>query len=151
MKRTKSAFAVLGTSCILGVVGLVPSADACSQYLMGTLTTSAVPCETLCTAGPLTGGLAGTFEFTMDEMVDTEVPNVVRYTGMNTITTDKGILVGPNWGYWNLETGDCIDYTDIESGTGAYANASGKVTIFGRYDPATGLGQNHYVAVVKVP
>jgi hypothetical protein len=149
MKATRKALATLGMTVFLATLGLAPAADACIEHLTGTLTTSAVPCETLCTAGPLTGGLDGMFEFTMDEMTDTGIPDVVRYTGTNTITTDQGTMTGPNFGYWNLVTGDCVDFTDVQTGTGAYAGVTGKITIAGRYDPATGQGLNHYIAILN--
>lgn len=150
MKMNRRA-AVTALFVSLSVLGLSPRADACVQTLKGTLTTHAVPCETICTEGPLTGGLAGKLEFTMDEMVETGIPNVVRYTGINTITTEKGVLVGPDVGYWNLATGEFIDYMDIESGTGEYTGARGKLTIIGKYDLTTGVGASNYFSVVTTP
>lgn len=149
MKITRKSFVTVGTLVFLSTLGLAPSADACIQTLTGTLTTRAVPCDTLCTAGPFTGELEGQFAFTMDDMVETEIPNVVRYTGTNTITTEEGTFVGSNVGFWNLETGDCVDYTDIESGTGVYEGVNGTLVIAGRYDPATGEGLNDYWAVLN--
>lgn len=146
MKAGKKAFSGLIALGLLSGLGLTPSADACVRHLTGTLTTSAVECATLCTAGPLTGDIVGKFEFVMQEMVETGIPNVVRYTGTNTITTDQGTLVGHNVGYWNLSTGDCVDYTDLTVGTGIYEGKRGQLTIAGRYDPNTGLGSNKYVA-----
>ncbi|MGE5783388.1 MAG: hypothetical protein ACM3ZE_02315 [Myxococcales bacterium] len=151
MKAGKKAFSGLVALGLVCGLGLIPSADACVRHLTGTLTTSAVECATLCTAGPLTGDLNGKFEFVMQEMVETGVPNVVRYTGTNTITTDKGTLVGNNVGYWNLSTGECVDYTDLTTGTGVYAGAHGQLTIAGRYDPNTGLGANKYIAFITTP
>jgi hypothetical protein len=86
----------------------------------------------------------------MHEMVATGIPNVSRYTGVNTITTEKGTLVGNDVGYWNLATGEFVDYMNFSSGTGAYANAHGNLTIIGKFDQVGG-GFSHYVAIVSTP
>ncbi len=146
MRANKSSLATIGALAIATTVGVTSSADAHLRPLKGTLTTNAVPCDTLCTEGPLTGDLAGKLEFTMDTMVETGIPNVVRYTGVNTITTASGTLVGNDVGYWNLATGEFIDYTEFSSGTGAYEGKRGNFTIVGRYDPVTSEGASNYVA-----
>jgi len=120
-------------------------------HLKGTLTTEQVPCDSLCTAGPLTGGLAGTLEFTMDSMTETSLPDVVIYTGVNTVTTADGTLTGTDYGIWNLATGEFVDYTTFTSGTGRYAGAHGTLVIAGRFDPVTGEGSSNYKALVLTP
>lgn len=110
-----------------------------------------MPCDTLCTGGPLTGGLAGTLAWHMDVMEPTDDPDVVKLTGVNTITTATGTLSGIDITYWNLATGDFIDVTDISQGTGAYAGVRGSLVISGGFDPAAGEGTSKYVAVLKLP
>lgn len=152
MKATMRMLATFGAGVTLTVAGLASGADTCADHMAGTgtLTTHAVPCDTLCTEGPLTGFFSGKLEFTMHDMVPTGIPNVSRYTGVNTVTTDKGTLVGNDVGYWNLSTGEFIDYTTFSSGTGVYANAHGSLTIVGKFDQVGG-GFSHYVAVVTTP
>lgn len=119
--------------------------------LTGGLTTEQVPCDSLCTAGPLTGGLAGQLEFTMDGMTETSNPDVVTYTGVNVITTSRGTISGPDYGIWNLVTGEFVDYTHFTSGTGDFAGASGTFVIAGKFDPVTGVGASNYIAFIRTP
>ncbi len=151
MKANSRALISLGVLTAATVLGVAPSADACVDRYTGTFSSAAVACDTMCTGGPLTGGLAGTLGWTMDTMEETGVPNVVRYTGVNTITTDRGTLVGDDVGYWNLVTGDFVDYTQWTSGTGEFEGAVGNLTIIGKFDPVTGAGSSRYISFVKTP
>jgi len=118
--------------------------------LFGGLTTHQVACSSLCTEGPLTGGLEGTLDFTMASMTPTETPNVMTYVGTNTITTRHGTLTGTDHGIWNLATGEFVDYMTFSSGTGRYAGATGSFSIAGTFDPTTGTGSSHYQAVLHL-
>ena len=118
--------------------------------LFGGLTTHQVACASLCTEGPLTGGLPGTLDFTMASMTATETPNVVTYIGTNTITTKLGTLKGTDYGIWNLATGEFVDYTTFSSGTGLYTGATGSFTIAGAFDPDSGTGSSHYTAALHL-
>jgi hypothetical protein len=137
---------------LLGVVALVMApaqADARGKkHLFGTLSTEAVACDTFCTEGPLTGGLAGTLEWTMDTMTETANPDVVTFVGVNTVTTAHGTLVGTDYGIWNVATGEFIDFTVFSHGTGAYAGKRGTLLIIGEFDAASGTGHSSYTAVV---
>ncbi len=125
------------------------SADAHRSKLVGTLSTHQVECDSLCTAGPLTGGLAGGLEFTMDSMQETGNPDVVTYRGVNTITTEHGTLEGADFGVWNLVTGEFVDFTVFSHGTGDYEGVHGTLVIIGAFDPATGIGHSRYVSVLR--
>lgn len=118
------------------------------ETLHGGLTTEQVPCDSLCTAGPLTGGLAGELEFTMSSMTETGIPNVVTYIGTNTIITETGTLTGTDYGIWNLATGEFADYTFFSSGTGEYEGVRGSLVIVGAFHPVTGVGSSNYTAVL---
>lgn len=134
-----------------GVLLAAPSAEAHnpgSITLFGGLTTHQVACSTLCTEGPLTGGLQGTLAFTMASMTPTETPDVVTYIGTNTITTEKGTLSGTDYGIWNLSTGEFVDYTTFSSGTGHFTGTTGSFTITGAFDPTSGTGSSHYTAAL---
>lgn len=119
--------------------------------LHGRLLTEQVDCDSLCTQGPLSGGLAGTLHFTMDSLDDTDTPNVARYQGVNVVRTRFGTLSGPDYGVWNLKTGRFVDYTEFTSGTGIYAGLQGgSLTIAGTFDPVTGAGSSHYTATLDL-
>jgi hypothetical protein len=145
-KRTTAMLAVaLGVALPWGT-----DADAHGRFrtLKGGLTTVQVECASLCTEGPLTGGLAGKLEFTMASMTPTHIPNVSTYKGVNTITTPHGTLSGPDDGIWNLATGEFVDYTTFTSGTGAYAGKHGSLVIIGVFDPVSGTGSSRYTAIL---
>lgn len=108
-------------------------------------------CDSLCTGGPLTGGLAGSLYWHMDSMEATSDPNVVKLVGVDTVTTPTGTLSGPDYTLWNLATGDFVDVAIINSGTGAFAGAHGTLVIQGGFDPASGQGTSNYIAVVTTP
>jgi hypothetical protein len=117
----------------------------------GGFTSSQVECDTLCTGGPLTGGLLGSLAWRMDSMEATSDPNVVKLVGVDTVTTATGTLSGPDYTLWNLATGDFVDVAVINSGTGAYAGAHGTLVIQGGFDPAAGHGTSKYLAVLTLP
>jgi hypothetical protein len=121
------------------------------RVLTGGFTSSQVECDTLCTGGPLTGGLAGTLSYRLSTMESTSDPDVVKLTGVDTITTASGTLVIPDTTFWNLATGEFVDAGLISSGTGAYAGAHGTLIIQGTFDPAAGHGTSNYVVVLKLP
>lgn len=149
MSRLK-ALLPLSASCVLLWAA---TADAHLQVstLSGGFTSSQVECDTLCTGGPLTGGLAGTLSWRMDSMESTSNPDVVKLTGVDTITTPTGTLSIPDVTYWNLATGEFVDIGFVASGTGAYAGAHGTLIIQGVFDPAAGQGTSNYVAFVTLP
>jgi hypothetical protein len=120
-----------------------------SPKYSGGLTTHQVDCQTLCTEGQLTGGLAGKLEFTMSSMEETNNPDVARYEGVNTITTADGTISGMDWGLWNLVTGEFIDFTIFDQGTGAFAGKHGTLLIAGTFDPVEGVGASNYVAFIR--
>jgi hypothetical protein len=108
-------------------------------------------CDSLCTGGPLTGGLAGSLYWHMDSMEATSDPDVVKLVGVDTVTTASGTLSGPDYTLWNLATGDFVDVAVINSGTGAFAGAHGTLVIQGGFDPASGQGTSNYVALITTP
>jgi hypothetical protein len=120
-----------------------------SMELRGHLTTKQVDCPSLCTEGPLTGDITGKLEFTLNTLEATPTPNVSRYDGVNVITTRYGTFTGPDYGVWNLATGQFTDYTEITSGTGIFAHAKGTMTIVGAFDPVTGTGSSEWRVVFE--
>ncbi|MET0594349.1 MAG: hypothetical protein ABW133_16725 [Polyangiaceae bacterium] len=131
--------------------GTTKSADAHIEFEMGSLTSHQVPCATLCTTGTFTGGLAGTMDWTMIEMHATPNPDVVVLTGVLTVTTATGTMSGPDVTLWNLATGQFIDNTKLNSGSGAFAGVKGDLLIIGAFDLAGGEGASTYRAIVKTP
>jgi len=118
--------------------------------LKGGLTTTQVDCASLCTQGTLTGDIRGRLEFTMATMTDTDTPNVAHYTGTNVIKTAWGTFSGPDYGVWNLATGEFVDYMEITSGTGIYAGLHGSLSIMGVFDPVAGAGSSNWRASLQL-
>jgi hypothetical protein len=149
--RLKTPAALLLSGCLLWSV----TADAHPRVrtFVGGFTSSQITegCDSLCTGGPLTGGLAGTLYWHMDSMEATSDPNVVKLVGVDTVTTATGTLSGPDYTLWNLATGDFVDVALINSGTGAYAGARGTLVIQGGFDPGAGQGTSRYIAVLSLP
>jgi hypothetical protein len=140
----------LGTAAFVGTTlawGGFAEAHHEMHELRGHLTTEQVDCPSLCTEGPLTGDIVGKLAFTLSTLEDTPTPNVARYDGVNTITTKYGSFTGPDYGVWNLKTGQFTDYTEITSGTGIYAGKTGTMTIVGAFDPVSGTGSSEWRVV----
>ena len=146
--RLKTLMA-LSASCLLWSV--TADAHLCVKTFTGGFTSSQVECDTLCTGGPLTGGLAGSLSWRMDTMEATSDPDVVKLVGVDTVTTATGTLSGPDYTLWNLATGDFVDVAVITSGTGAFTGAHGTLVIQGGFDPAAGQGTSNYIAVLSLP
>src|SRR4051812_37073365 len=146
--RLKTLMA-LSASCLLWSV----TADAHMRVrtFTGGFTSSQVECDTLCTGGPLTGGLAGSLSWRMDTTEATSDPDVVKLVVVNTVTTATATLSGPDYTLWNLATGDFVDVAVINSGTGAFTGAHGTLVIQGGFDPAAGQGTSNYIAVLSLP
>src|SRR5215216_1850159 len=86
--RLKSLL-VTSASCLL-LWSATADAHVRVKTYTGGFTSSQVECDTLCTGGPLTGGLAGTLAWTMSSMEATSDPNVVKLVGVDTVTTATG-------------------------------------------------------------
>lgn len=146
--RLKAVTALLA-SCLLW--SMTADAHVRIRTYTGGFTSSQVECDTLCTGGPLTGGLAGSLSWRMESMEATSDPNVVKLVGVDTVTTAEGTLSGPDYTLWNLATGDFVDVAVLNSGTGAFAGAHGTLVIRGGFDPALGQGTSNYIALVSLP
>jgi hypothetical protein len=149
MSRLKAVLPLFMAAALSWTVNA--DADPLVQTKTGGFTSSQVECDTLCTGGPLTGGLAGTLSWHMDSMESTSDPDVVKLTGVDTISTATGTLTIPDVTYWNLVTGEFLDIGVIASGTGAYAGAQGSLVIQGTFDPAAGQGTSNYTALIVLP
>ena len=148
ISRLKTLMA-LSASCLLWSV--TADAHVRIRTFTGGFTSSQVECDTLCTGGPLTGGLAGSLSWRMDTMEATSDPNVVKLVGVDTVTTATGTVSGPDYTLWNLATGDFVDVAVINNGTGAFTGAHGTLVIQGGFDPAAGQGTSNYIAVLSLP
>lgn len=149
LKRTTIVALITGLLVlVLGPLDAAARGKHRVKKLFGSLTTHQVECQTLCTEGELTGGLAGTLEFTMHSMEETNDPDVARYEGINTIITEDGTISGTDYGLWNLVTGEFIDFTVFDQGTGAFAGKRGTLVIVGTFDPVEGVGASDYFAVI---
>ncbi|MES1185839.1 MAG: hypothetical protein ABUL60_18645 [Myxococcales bacterium] len=148
ISRLKTLLA-LSASCLLWSV--TADAHVRIKTFTGGFTSSQVECDTLCTGGPLTGGLAGSLSWRMDTMEATSDPNVVKLVGVDTVTTATGTVSCPDYTLWNLATGDFVDVAVINNGTGAFTGAHGTLVIQGGFDPAAGQGTSNYIAVLSLP
>jgi hypothetical protein len=150
MTLRRTNLLVLVAGCLLS---WSVQADAHPRFksYVGGFSSSQVECDTLCTGGPLTGGLAGTLAWRMESMEATNDPNVVKLVGVDTVTTSAGTLSGPDYTLWNLATGDFIDVALIDHGSGAFQGARGTLVIQGGFDPASGQGTSNYVALLTLP
>jgi hypothetical protein len=135
----------------LTVGGTSKPAEARVQFETGTFSSHLVPCDTLCTTGPLTGGISGTVDYVLSTMNSTPNPDVVILIGTITVTTATGTLSGPDVTLWNLATGQFIDNTTINAGTGAYAGATGDLLLIGSFDMVAGTGFSNSRAIIKTP
>jgi hypothetical protein len=149
LSRLKTVILPLASCCLLWSV--TADAHVRVKTFSGGFTSSQVECDTLCTGGPLTGGLAGSLSWRMDSMEATNDPNVVKLVGVDTVTTATGSVSGPDYTLWNLATGDFVDVAIINTGSGAFAGAHGTLVIQGAFDPAAGHGTSNYLAVLTLP
>jgi hypothetical protein len=133
----------------LALGGTSKSADAHVEFETGTFSSHLVACDTLCTSGPVTGGLAGTIDYAMTSMNATPNPDVVILIGTITLTTATGTLSGPDVTLWNLTTGQFVDNTTFNAGTGAFAGAKGDLLLIGAFNLAAGTGFSNYRAIIK--
>ncbi len=133
-------------------VGGAKSADAKTALAVnGTLSTHLVSCATLCTSGTISGGLSGTFDYTMSTMTATSDPNIFFLEGTFVIVTATGTLTASDRTIWNVATGQFNDVGTFTGGTGAYTGASGVIDIAGKFDIAVGTGQSQYAGAVLLP
>lgn len=116
----------------------------------GTLTTTVIPCESLCTESDWDGPLEGNSRFTLISIEDAQVPNanISRFHGNLVLSTPRGDLIGEDHGIWDLDNGKYVDVYTVTSGTGDYAGATAVILLFGTLDPVTGQGLSEYRGVV---
>lgn len=110
-----------------------------SQTISGPSCTSPVG---LCTAGTLTGGIKGTFEFTgtsLIQSVDTPTTGVVLYTGDIAIHTRDGDLSCKDAGALRTTgSGEVSSVCTIISGTSAFAGTTGVIQFVGTFTLSAG-------------
>ena len=151
MIRRWQSWVVMLASCLLLWAAPADAHVKVKTFTGGFTSSQVFPCDTLCTGGPLTGGLAGTLAWRMDTMEATDDPDVVKLVGVNTVTTATGSFSGIDYTFWNLATGDFVDITVVNGGgTGSFAGAKGTLIITGFFDPASGQGVSNYIAVLKL-
>jgi hypothetical protein len=145
----RHALALL-TACLVGWPSLAAAHGHDDIIVAGTLTTTVVPCASLCTESEWTGRLDGTSSFTLISLEDAQIPNanISRFHGDLVLSTARGDLIGQDSGTWNLDTGKYVDIYTVTSGTGDYAGATAVIVLFGTLDPVTGEGFSHYHGLV---
>jgi len=136
----------------VGSTGVWADEGGCQEYF-GTFTSVLVPppgCQSpvgVCTFGQLIGDVEGEYEFTMDTLTCGVDPDPCTYTGVSTVTTDKGIIETLDTGVLSLVgPGPSPFTTTAESvgGTRRYRNASGVFVATGEVDFLNGAAFGDY-------
>jgi hypothetical protein len=105
----------------------------------------------LCTAGRLTGGDQGAFEFAAARVAPSDVPGVLLYTGRLVVHTREGDLACTDAGAFNTAgDGEVVDLCEVTGGTGQLSGATGYLRVFGTFTPAAG-GDSDYRGVLRLP
>ena len=155
-----------GALLLAAVVALVGSggpADAASRGhakpVVGHLRSQQVTCPPgtpgigLCTAGRLTGGVQGDFEFALMRLLPSDVPDVQLYTGRLVVHTRGGDLFCTDAGAFNANPasdGEVVDLCEITGGTGRLSGATGYLRVYGTFTSAAG-GDSDYRGVLGLP
>ena len=110
----------------------------------------ACPEGSVCTAGKLTGGLTGTYEFHVTKApveAGAPAPPTVRFfVGQSTVTLKNGdVLIGTDTGTIDMPPGlggfaSLITWTEAR---GKITNAGGQIRLRGILDPATGTSGDY--------
>jgi hypothetical protein len=107
-----------------------------------------------CTAGRVSGGIEGTYTFTMStEQPSGAVPTIMFFTGDSEVSSTSGDLLrgtdtgsidlGPNGGFASLIT--------FTGGTGRLAKATGQIRLRGMLDMAKGTTTGDYLGTLCTP
>ena len=138
---------------VIGVTGVSADPGGCQQYA-GTFVSTLVPppgCESpvgVCTHGELVGDIEGDYDFTMDTLSCGPGPgDPCTYTGVSTVTTDKGTIETLDTGELFFIPGDLTPFTTTAAfvgGTRRYKNASGAFVATGEIAFSVGEGFGDY-------
>lgn len=142
--------AVVATLLLAGAG--VAHGDACRKVKGKFVSTPSWPCSSpvfFCTAGTLTGGLRGTYAFTMNTSTpagDPTVPGVMFYTGVSVITLDDGtVITGTDTGVVDLAEDGTRRMAALLTFT---AGASGHLVLRGKIDFATFTVSGRYAGEI---
>ncbi len=108
------------------------------------------PGPPLQTSGPVTGVLAGTYDFTLGS-VTPAAAGVDLFTATSTIHTRNGDLNLAEAGSIDFGSGNIADLWTVVSGTGKLKGATGQMFAFGNFNGNTGTGAVRYRGEVCVP
>ena len=135
--------------------GVLADKGGCQQYT-GPFTSNLVPppgCTSpigVCTIGQLMGKVSGLYEFEMLTLTcGPDLDDPCTYTGVSTVTTDKGIVETLDTGVLTFvpfaptpftTTAEFVD----DTGTRRYRNADGAFVASGEIDFGTGAASGEY-------
>lgn len=132
----------------------VSPANAKCRSVKGTIKARAGSSSAVTTTGTLSGGLSGTYDFTLNGTAPTPaVNNILLFVGSSTITTKKGhLLNGADAGAIDsVSPGNLVDLITITGGTGAFQNATGQIQVSGNFDASKGKGISTYKGKICTP
>ena len=128
------------------------SKRARGQFSSNVVTEGCLSPVGICTAGTLTGGLNGSFEFTATSLVptaDTPTTSVLLYTGDIVVTTHHGTITCKDAGaFESTGAGAVSSVCHIVSGTGDYSGSTGSIQFVGNFT-FEGGGEGEYRAVIN--
>jgi hypothetical protein len=105
----------------------------------------------LCTAGTLSGDLAGPFFYTAISLIVLSDGVTGIFEGTITLQTSRGTIVEHDHTTANLQTGQLVDVITILAGTEKWSGATGTLNLTGSFNFATGVGASTYTGEVTLP
>jgi hypothetical protein len=113
----------------------------------------------LCTAGRVWGGIQGTYEFTMTNVIpngepEPAVQTIFFFTGHSVVTLKSGdVVLGTDTGAIDLQPGGGFAslITFHPGGTGSMTNATGQIRLRGEFDPIAGTTSGDYLGTICTP
>jgi hypothetical protein len=162
MIRSRCAARAMGHALIVGIVLAAGTARADNNQgnvlnVSGSLASTQVvgaACPSpigLCTAGTLTGDLAGDFFYTASSVVILSDGVTGVFEGTIVLQTQNGTITEHDHTTANLVTGQLVDVITVLSGTQKWSGATGTINLTGSFNFATGVGASTYSGTVTLP
>ncbi len=141
-----AAFAFIGTRA--GAQGR-PKCRTVEGHLTEMVTvTNPNPLQTSC---PITGVLAGTYDFSLGSLTDTPTEEVSLFTAASVIHTRNGDLNLAEAGAIDFDTGNLAALWTVVGGTGKWGEAAGQISAVGNLDIDSGTGTAIYRGELCTP
>ncbi len=102
-------------------------------------------------SGPITGVLAGTYDFSLVSRTDTPTAGVFLFTAASVIHTRNGDLNLAEAGAIDFDTGNFSALWTVVGGTGKWGEAAGQISAVGNFDIDSGTGTAIYRGEICTP